>query len=397
MNVKRRRTRLLLVSAIGVAGGVIAGIADGDGRAGSLVLLAAGIVLGEILVLRLEDGTGIPLSYAVMLVLIRSFSLPVVVATIGVAEVAAFFATIGQRSKKQRLLAIVLRVGAATAAAAAYRGLRTLAGGEESLATLLFSLACVTAVVVGVHELSRSVAHRSTSLKARGRTAWLAVASSGMLMAIGYGGVDGGANVGIWGPLLFSIPLLAAWYAFDRLESASRTHRQTIEALSLAPELGGLVRDGHAARVASTALSIARELRLSDDELEHLETAALLHHLGEVILDDPAHVGAPSAPAEIASVTAGMLREIAPLAAAGDIVAGEPHSHHRAGRSQVPSYHLASQVLKVASAFDDLTAGEAVRTGSAIETLYSGPGYLYDSRVLDALERILLKGSPATV
>jgi len=391
----RRRTRLLLVAAAGVVGATIAEVLGSDGGAGALVLLAAGVVLGEILVLRIEDGTGIPLSYSVMLVLIGSFDPPVAITTIALAEVVGFLATAGQRRWTRRLLATLLRTAVAAVAIGTYRGVSTLVGSEESLATVLLSLACVMLVVVAAHEVFRHLMRAPSSLGARGRTAWLAVASSGMLMAVGYGGVGGGATVGIWGPLLFSIPLLAAWYAFDRLESASRTRRQTIEALSLAPELGGIVPGGHASRVASTALSIGRELALPADEMEHLETAALLHHLGEVTLDDPDRLGAPNPPAAIAAVTAGMLREIAPLEAAGDIVAGEPSSHHRAGRSRVPAYHLASQVLKVAGTFDDLTAGDAVRYGSAIEMLYDDPGYVYDTRVLDALERVLMKDPAA--
>ncbi len=54
-------------------------------------------------------------------------------------------------------------------------------------------------------------------------------------------------------------------------------------------------------------------------------------------------------------------------------------------------------MLKVASAFDDMTGGEAVRSGAALEALYSGPGYVYDTRVLDALERVLLDGALAAV
>ncbi len=396
MKLGGRRGRMMVVTAVGLLGGTIAGIADGHGRSGSLVLLGAGVVLGEMLVLRLGDGTGIPLSYAVLLVLVRSFSPLAILGVVATAQVAALLVTGGPPSLRRRLEGALIRLGAAVAAIGAYGGSGALIGGEESLATLLVSLACAAAAIIAVHEVLRAALRLPTSLGSRKRTAWLAVASSGMLMAVGYGGVDGGANVGIWGPLLFSIPLLAAWYALDRLESASRTHHQTIEALSLAPELGGLVREGHARRVAETALLMGRKLDLPSEHLEHLETAALLHHLGEVILDDPAHLGAPHSPEKVAEVTAGILRDIAPLAAAGDIVAGEPHSHHRAGRSQTPVYHVASQVLKVASAFDDLTGGEAVRCGSAIETLYSGPGYVYDSRVLDALERVLLEGSPAT-
>ena len=397
MKSMRRRTRVALVALVGMVGGVIAGIADGEGRAGSLALLAAGIVIGEILVLRLEDGTGIPLAYSVVIVLAVSFPIGAVLAATVPAEIVAYFVRVEPRSRRRGLSAVVFRPLVAAAAVGTYRGVDVVIEDEETLATLLVALTAVAVVVLALHEVARFSARLDTSFGARGRMAWLAIATSGMLMAIGYRGVDGGSSVGIWGPLLFSIPLLAAWYAFDRLDSASRTHRQTIEALSLAAEFGGLVREGHAARVASLALAIGRELDLRSDELEHLETAALLHHLGEVTLDDPSHSGSPNTSSEVAAVTAGMLREIGPLSPAGDIVAGEPLTHHRPGRSHLPAYHLPSQVLKVASAFDDMTGGDAVRSGAALEALYSGPGYVYDTRVLDALERVLLDGALAAV
>ena len=49
------------------------------------------------------------------------------------------------------------------------------------------------------------------------------------------------SEFGIWAPILFFTPLLAAWYAFERLDSATLAYRQTIEALAMAPELGGMV------------------------------------------------------------------------------------------------------------------------------------------------------------
>ena len=68
--------------------------------------------------------------------------------------------------------------------------------------------------------------------------------TSGMLMSVGYKGIGGQEGMGLWGPLLFSIPLLAAWYSFERLASIRRTYEQTIGALSVVPELAGLVRSG---------------------------------------------------------------------------------------------------------------------------------------------------------
>ena len=119
------------------------------------------------------------------------------------------------------------------------------------------------------------------------RGADVAIVSSGILMAVGYEGIGGNGKLGILGPILFSIPLIAAWYSFELLASTRRSYLQTVGALAAAPELGGLVREGHADRVADMAVAMGRVLVLSPSELEHLETAAQLHHLGAVCLDEP--------------------------------------------------------------------------------------------------------------
>ena len=56
-----------------------------------LAILAAGLVLGELLVLRLEDRTSVPLSFAVMIVLASSFATDEYVAAVIGAELVAFF------------------------------------------------------------------------------------------------------------------------------------------------------------------------------------------------------------------------------------------------------------------------------------------------------------------
>src|SRR6202008_2034965 len=157
---------------------------------------------------------------------------------------------------------------------------------------------------------------------------------------------DGRGDVGIWGPLLFATPLLAAWYAFERLDSATLAYRQTIESLAMAPEMGGLVAPGHARRVAELAVAMGGQLGMTHTDVEDLEMASLLHHLGQVTLDDPEVAGRPEAH-DVAVVTGSMLREIRPLAGAGDIVSGD---------SEVPGRRLAAQVLRLASEYDDLTA-----------------------------------------
>ncbi len=207
-------------------------------------------------------------------------------------------------------------------------------------------------------------------------------------MAVGYDGIGGEGRLGLWGPFLFSIPLLAAWYSFELLASTRRSFQQTVRALGVAPELGGLVRSGHVERVAEVAVAMGRELDVSVSELEHLETAALLHHLGVVCLDEP-DPGAPHDAAAVARSGAAMLRASEALAPAGDIVAAEHLLHRPPGSEGAAPSALAGQVLKVASAFDELTEGRPEHAAWAIEALYTGPGYVYDGRVLGALERVL--------
>ena len=205
-------------------------------------------------------------------------------------------------------------------------------GERETVAAVLVSLAAAAGAQVVVDVSLRRVLHLGMSFSPRGRLAWLAVTSSGMLMAIGYRGVHlvassssahGDGRLGIWGPLLFSTPLLAAWYAFERLDSATRSYRQTIEALAMAPELGGLVPPGHAERVAALASAMGEQLGLGGPDVRDLEMAALLHHLGQVTLDEKQDVGHHANQSEVAAVTGAMMRDIRPLAAAGDIVAGD--------------------------------------------------------------------------
>jgi hypothetical protein len=258
-------------------------------------------------------------------------------------------------------------------------GLDQATGRTRELVAL--ATASVTPIVIA--ELARIVRERRVVISVRGRSADLALVTSAMLMAISDRGIDGRPGMGLWGPLIFTIPLLAAWYSYEQLNVIRRTYDQTIRALGSAPELGGIVRKGHAERVAAMAVATGSELGFSRHELEELETAALLHHLGQVCLDEPADGRAPE-PASVAHAGAEILRNTPLLAPAGDIIAMEAMPYHATNRPQ-PSA-TAGQVLKVSSAFDELSGGDARSAPAALEALYSAPEYVYDERVLGALE-----------
>jgi hypothetical protein len=100
-------------------------------------------------------------------------------------------------------------------------------------------------------------------------------------------------------------------------------------------------------------------------------------------MDEPADAR-PIPASEVAAVTGAMLREIKLLAAAGDIVAGE---------ASAPRRRVAVQILRVASDYDDLAAPDGAHAVGVLETLRSAPGYVYDAKVLSALERVVASGT----
>jgi hypothetical protein len=376
-----RRRRVVFVVVAGLVAGAIGHFAAPDTSAGALCLLGAGVVLGELLVLRLEDGGAIPLSYAVLMVIASSFSFEQFAITVLAAEAIALPLRDRDHNASWRLRILVDRLAVAAATFGAYSLAARALDERETVAAVLATLAASAAAQVVTDAVIRKALRLGSTFSARGRLAWLAIASSGMLMAIGYRGVDGDGRIGIWGPLLFATPLLAAWYAFERLDAATRAYRQTIEALAMAPELGGLVPPGHAQRVATLAGAMGEELGLSAPDVRDLEMAALLHHLGQVTLDAPEEDdNAGTQQREVAEVTSSMMRDIRPLAAAGDIVAGD---------TDEPKRRLAAQVLRIASEYDDLTVRDNTPGEIAIESLRTAPTFVYDARVVGALEHVL--------
>ena len=311
-----------------------------------------------------------------MVVLARQASIPEGALVLVIAELAAFLARSEPASVEGRLALFVERLFEGMAAVLVYHGLIEALGEPPMRGKVLFALAVAAIAPLLIAEIARMVRERSFGVSAHGRMADVALVSSATLMAVSADGVQGVGGLGLWGPVVFTIPLLAAWYSYERLALIRRTYDQTIRALGAAPELGGMVRDGHAERVAEVAVAMGGTLGFSRYELEQLETAALLHHLGQVCIDEPDD-GRPPEPVSIAHSGATILRSTQLLAPAGDIIAAEwmPYREQVGSRPSV----MSGQILKVASAFDELSDGHPDRAGLALEALCSAPEYLYDA------------------
>ena len=142
------------------------------------------------------------------------------------------------------------------------------------------------------------------------------------------------------------------------------------------------------------AVAIGSELGFSRHELEQLETAALLHHLGQVCLDEPER--RPPAGAGLRwrrrARRSSAARQL--LAPAGDIIAAEAMPYRdEVGVATVGDVRAdpegRERVRRAVATVD------ADRAGLALEALYSAPEYLYDARVLGALEIVLDRARPA--
>jgi hypothetical protein len=382
-----RIARLVVVAAAGLtAGMVLALVFPGEGVA-DLVILGTALVGSELFELRPVGRAPLPLSFAAVVVLVRASSATEFVAILVAGYLVSTVIRPEPAGLGSRVVLLAERLAEGLAAGVAYRVVVESSSRGETRAVVLGALGAAAVTPILVADVVTAVRERRVApLRARG--ADLALVTSGMLMAVGYGGIEGDGRLGLWGPLLFSIPLLAAWYSFELLASTRRSYQQTVRALGVAPELGGLAREGHVERVADLAVAMGQMLDFSTVDLEHLETAALLHHLGSVCLDEPA-AGSALDPFAVARAGAAMLRASEALAPAGDIVAAEPLLHRPPGAEGDTPAALAGQVLKVASAFDELTEGRGEHSEWAIEALYTGPGYVYDGRVLGALERVL--------
>ncbi|WP_168581949.1 HD domain-containing protein [Gephyromycinifex aptenodytis] len=207
------------------------------------------------------------------------------------------------------------------------------------------------------------------------------------------------------------VPLAINHAAVRRHDEVRHSYRQTVAALSCIPETTGLVRRGHAERVARLSLQIGERLGVAGRAAAELERAALLHDLGQVHLRRPIPAGAtllaaPNDQEWIASQGASIVGQTQVLAREAEIIREQAVPYHHVV-SRAHPLPLGSRIIKVANAFDDLVTSSAMgehppagdrrgaasarteREAAALERIYLGLGHEYDPRVVDALAAVV--------
>lgn len=214
------------------------------------------------------------------------------------------------------------------------------------------------------------------------------VVSSSVMVALATG-VLGAVAVPV-----FILPLVLLVLAVQRQSQVRAAQHQTVYALSHLTDQGGFTAPGHAARVSRLSVHVGRELGMSEGRLRDLEWAALLHDIGQVSLDRPIPRGATVHISmldqrRLAGTGAALLSRTAELSRLAPIVSQQATPFRRA--VQMGEIPLASRILRVVNAYDDLADGtdDDLRVVEVLQRLRRGEGYDYDPAVLEVLCRVL--------
>ena len=156
------------------------------------------------------------------------------------------------------------------------------------------------------------------------------------------------------------------------------------------------VAQGHSSRVASIADAVGRRSSLPSEMLEDLRTAAFLHDVGHMTMEETGgeNFEAPGHPEEGEKIVAGARFPVA-------VVAAVRHHHERwdgAGQPEGMSGegipHLA-RILFVVERFEAMTAGRGgprISPQEALGYITRGSGTEFDPAVVGALERAVRDG-----
>jgi HD-GYP domain-containing protein (c-di-GMP phosphodiesterase class II) len=183
-----------------------------------------------------------------------------------------------------------------------------------------------------------------------------------------------------------------------RSQELKRSHDALLQILSAALDLRDQATKGHTLRLARLAMAIGGELDFSDEELSHLEQAAMLHNMTKLELPKAILVKAgPLTDNEWykmqrhPEVGYEMVRDAPFLQEAGQIILNHHERYDGGGYprglrgEKIP---LAARVLAVADTYDAMISDrpyrKAVSHAAAVREIEAGAGTQFDARVVEA-------------
>lgn len=192
-----------------------------------------------------------------------------------------------------------------------------------------------------------------------------ALSPLGVIMALAY------INYGWFALLLFYGPLLLARYSFKLYLDMRNIYFETIKALSNAIDAKDHYTNGHSHRVAHYSEVIARKMGLTGKSIDIIKTAAILHDIGKIgiedhILNKPSHLTDNEfyLIKQHPSIGAKILEDVDFLGEVSRIIKSHHERYDGKGypnglkEGEIP---IEASILAVADAFDAMTSNRPYR------------------------------------
>ena len=189
-------------------------------------------------------------------------------------------------------------------------------------------------------------------------------------------------------------------------QNLKRSHDSLLQMLCAALDLRDQATKGHSLRVARLAVAVGEQMDLAEDELTHLEQAAMLHDLSKMGLPDV--VLDKSGPLEEEEweeiqkhpeIGHQIVRDIPFLQRAGEIIL---HHHERFDGGGYPrglmgeEIPLGARIFAVVDAYDAMTSDRSYRRAgshaSAVREIKRNLGTQFDPRAVEAFLEANRKG-----
>lgn len=207
----------------------------------------------------------------------------------------------------------------------------------------------------------------------------------------------------LWVFGLFFLVLLASRYLFKESIIMKKIYLDTITGLTTELETFDPYTHGHSRRVTEYALTIGKALKLSEDELEHLRYACLLHDIGKVsvpeeIINKPGRLTENEYQLVKQHVKVGVdiIKQLEFLEAVSPAIR---YHHERVNGKGYPygvkqsDLPLFARIIAVADGFDAMTSERPYRgplsKDEAIEELKKYASSQFDPHIVEIFVRII--------
>jgi putative nucleotidyltransferase with HDIG domain len=211
------------------------------------------------------------------------------------------------------------------------------------------------------------------------------------------------SQYGIGAVLLFFGPLLLARFSFKLYIDMRNVYVNTIQLLNRTMEAKDSYTSGHAARVQEYAVSLAKEIGMSERKIENIRKAAILHDIGKIGIDDSILKKSGSLTAAEYSmikqhpvIGAEILKDVDFLKEITEIIR---HHHERYDGKGYPdglkgdAIPIEAAILAIADVYDAMTSNRPYRSAMekdvALREIRQNAGTQFDPILADKFVQII--------